>query len=224
MKLHELEHFDPRQATLDQVLTTRARTTGEQVFLTHLPDGKRFTYADIDDLTRRIGNGLQEAGIERGTHVAVLMDNCSEQLLAIFGVVRSGRVAVPINSAAKGQLLAYLLSHADCRALIVEEALLPRLVEIIDQVPLLATLFVARVATRIIDSPQDVERARRVDPSPGLPRVAERPGTARRGNACCSIQRCRVDDVHVGHNRPLEGDHVQSGPVHLLGRRRRRAS
>jgi len=158
--LEELEAFDPREATLDQVLATRARTTGNQVFLTHLPDNKRFTYAQIDDLTRRIGNGLHEAGIAPGAHVAVLMDNCSEQLLAIFGIMRSGRVAVPVNSAARGQLLVYLLTHADCRALIVEEALLPRFVEIADQTPLIGNTYVVRVATRSIENPQDVEQAR----------------------------------------------------------------
>lgn len=160
MTLHDLEHFDPRQATLDQVLAERARTTGDQVFLTHLPDDKRYTYAQINELTRRIGNGLREAGVAHDAHVAVLMDNCAEQLLAIFGIIRSGRVAVPINTAARGQLLTYLLTHADCSALIVEEALLPRFAEIADRTPMIGHKYVVHVATRRFENPQDVEQAR----------------------------------------------------------------
>jgi hypothetical protein len=49
-----------------------------------------------------------------------------------------------INSAAKGQLLTYFLDYADCQALIIEEALLSRFMEISGSLPRIAKLFVGK--------------------------------------------------------------------------------
>jgi len=51
---------------------------------------------------------------------------------------------VPLNAAAKGQLLAYFLNHADCTALIVEEALLSRFLEASEMLPRVHHIFVVR--------------------------------------------------------------------------------
>lgn len=55
---------------------------------------------------------------------------------------------MPLNSAAKGQLLAYFLSHADCSAVIVEEAFADRVLEAVADLPAVTHVFVARIATR----------------------------------------------------------------------------
>ncbi|QJW83820.1 AMP-binding protein [Ramlibacter terrae] len=109
-----------------------------------LPTGATTSYRQLDELTLRVGAGLAAAGVPAGAHVAVLMENCPEQLLAIWGPCRSGFVTVPVNAAAKGQLLAYFLEHADCAALIVEEALLPRFTEIAETLPRVRHVFVVR--------------------------------------------------------------------------------
>ncbi|MBV7482619.1 AMP-binding protein [Bordetella sp. BOR01] len=137
--------FDARTATLDEVLAERARRCAGKTFMTWLPTGQQWSYGDIDAQTRRLGAGLARHGVATRSHVAVLMDNCPEQLLAMWGAARAGYVTVPVNAAAKGQLLAYFLSHADCAALIVEEALLPRFLEICETVPLVTQVFVVRV-------------------------------------------------------------------------------
>ena len=136
--------FDARTATIGRVLTDRARQWKDKTFLTWLPTGAKFSYAQLDELTSRVGAGLGAAGVKPGAHVAVLMDNCPEQLLAIWGPARAGFVTVPVNAAAKGQLLGYFLDHADCEALIVEEKLLPRYLEIRDTTPRVRHVFVAR--------------------------------------------------------------------------------
>jgi len=137
--------FDARTATLDRVLASQARRWADKTFMTWLPTMARWTYADIDAHTRRVGAGLARHAVAPRSHVAVLMDNCPEQLLAMWGAARAGYVTVPVNAAAKGQLLAYFLNHADCSALVVEEALLPRFLDICDAAPLVQQVFVVRV-------------------------------------------------------------------------------
>lgn len=142
--MNRLPGFDARTATIHRVLQERAQRWGDKTFLTWLPTGEKTSYRQVDEATLRIGAGLAAHGVPAGSHVAVLMDNCPEQLLAIWGPCRAGFVTVPINAAAKGQLLAYFLERADCAALVVEEKLLPRFLEIAAQAPQVKQVFVAR--------------------------------------------------------------------------------
>lgn len=142
--MNKLSSYDARTSTIDRVLQEQAERWGDKVFMTWLPTGRTLSYKVLDDLTQRVGAGLIAAGVAPGAHVAVLMENCPEQLLAIWGPSRSGFVTLPVNAAAKGQLLVYFLERADCAALIVEEALLPRFLEIAASLPGIQHVFVVR--------------------------------------------------------------------------------
>ena len=131
--------------TLDEVLIDKTQRLGSKVFLNNLADGRQFSYAQLDEGTLRIGNGLLAAGVPFGGHVGVLMENCPEQLLAMWGVCRAGIVTVPVNSGAKGQLLTHFLGHSDCVAVIVERGFLDRVMEVAPGLPKLARIFVADI-------------------------------------------------------------------------------
>lgn len=140
-----LTEFNTKNATLGWHLAEKAGRIGGKVFLNNLTDGRQFTYAQIDRLTLSIGNGIVHAGVPYGGHVAVLMENCPEQLFSMWGATRAGFVTVPINTGAKGSLLTYFLNHADCVAIIVERALLRRVMEVAQALPKLKHVFVADV-------------------------------------------------------------------------------
>ena len=142
----QLSEFDTKKAMLGQQLAEKAGRIGAKVFLNNLADGRQFTYAQINELTLRIGNGLVAAGVPYGGHVGVLMENCPEQLFSMWGTTRAGFVTVPINTGAKGALLSYFLGHADCIGMIVERALLDRVMEVAPNLPRLKYIFVADIA------------------------------------------------------------------------------
>ena len=141
----KLSEFDIRRATLDEVFNDKTQRIGSKVFLTNLADGRTYNYAQMDEATLRLGNGLLAAGVPFGGHVGVLMENCPEQLVANWGVCRAGMVTVPINTGAKGQLLTHFLGHSDCVAVIVERALLDRVREVAPKLPKLERIFVADI-------------------------------------------------------------------------------
>lgn len=158
--MNRLPGYNALASTIHNVLTERARGLGDKIFLTWLATGATLSYRQLDQMTLRVGAGLASAGVRLGSHVGILMDNCPEQLLAILGPARCAFVSVPINSAARGQLLGYFLDRADCEALIVEEALLPRLVDAIGSAPRVRHVFVAR---------PDRREPREKDPAVDLP-------------------------------------------------------
>ena len=97
-------NYDIRRLTIGAVLEAQARDVGDKVFLTWLPDGRRYTFADAHRLSNRLANGLMAQGIGQGSHVAMLMENCPELALSAFALGKIGAVAVPINAAARGPL------------------------------------------------------------------------------------------------------------------------
>ena len=116
--------YQTRDLTIGKVLARQARDFGDKVFLTCLPDGRRFTFAQVDRISNRLANGLLALGIGRGAHVAIMMENRPEFILLVCALGKIGAVAVPINTAAKGRLLQYYLEQSDSIALIADGGLL----------------------------------------------------------------------------------------------------
>jgi len=123
------------ELTIGHVVADKARQHAERTYLDFLPDGRSLSYGELHTQSNRLANGLLRAGITQGMHVAVMLENCPEQLLLYVALGKIGAVAVPINTAARGQLLQYYLAHADTVALVTDASLLPHVAEVIPQLP-----------------------------------------------------------------------------------------
>jgi crotonobetaine/carnitine-CoA ligase len=128
------------ELTIGHVVAEKARQLGDQEFLHYLPDGRKFSFRDLHIQSNKLANGLLRAGIKPGSHVAVMMENCPEQLLLFFALGKIGAVTVPINTAARGQLFLHYLIHSDVTAFIAESAFRPHFDEIRDGAPAIATV------------------------------------------------------------------------------------
>ncbi|MFF2840795.1 ATP-dependent acyl-CoA ligase [Paenarthrobacter sp. NPDC057981] len=73
------------------------------------------------------GGMLRNAGIERGQTVALMCSNRPELLDLILGCAWIGAVAVPINTASRGEQLRHVLENSQARLVIAEAAFLPHL-------------------------------------------------------------------------------------------------
>ncbi|GLZ52015.1 AMP-binding protein [Actinomycetospora sp. NBRC 106378] len=87
----------------------------------------------------RVGGGLG-AGVDRP--VALLLDNSLDAVHVWLGVVLTGGVEVPVNTAYKGAFLAHVLRDCGAVTLVVEAHYLDRLARIADEVPALRTVVV----------------------------------------------------------------------------------
>ena len=117
-----------RDLTTSKVLAEKVAQDGDKVFLTYLPDGRRYTYRDLDRFSNKLANGLIAQGLGPGSHVAILMENCPEQVLGFFALGKIGAVAIPINAAVRGDLLQYFLTQSDSTAIFVEARFLERVI------------------------------------------------------------------------------------------------
>ncbi|HLK35064.1 MAG TPA: AMP-binding protein, partial [Terriglobales bacterium] len=90
------------------------------------PDGSlhRCTYRDLHYRCEQLSAALQSAGINQGDRVATLMWNEHEHLEAYFGIPMTGAVLHTLNLRLHPDELAYIISHAQDRFLMVDDVLL----------------------------------------------------------------------------------------------------
>jgi carnitine-CoA ligase len=97
--------------------------------------GTKVSAADVCSVANRVANSLADLGVRPGDRVATLVENSAEAMLAWWGIVRGGAVAVPVNTAYKGEYLRHQLTDSGARALIVEASLADRAARVTDQTP-----------------------------------------------------------------------------------------
>lgn len=90
---------------------------------------QRVTYAELLDLACRTGNVLRGAGAEPEQRVAVLLPDGVDWAATFFGVLRSGAVAVPLDTRLPPVEWAAMLRDSRARVLVADAGLGKHLVE-----------------------------------------------------------------------------------------------
>ncbi len=106
-------------------------------------DSRRaLTFAEWDDRATRLANALLGLGLGKGDRVGLLAYNCVEWMEMYVALARAGLVAVPINFRLMTAEIAYILGHAEARAVIVQDDLIDRVEPLRGELPLPARNFV----------------------------------------------------------------------------------
>jgi len=99
----------------------RAQEHPEQVFLKMA--GVRETWGSFYANVLRVARGYRDAGMRAGDRVAIMLPNCPEFLYAHFGAMCAGLAPVPVNTAQRGETLAFLLRDSGARGIVIDTAL-----------------------------------------------------------------------------------------------------
>jgi long-chain acyl-CoA synthetase len=98
---------------------------------------ERITYGELDEASNRVANALLKLGMKNGTHVAILMSHSPKWVIDYFGVIKSGGIAVLLNTALKAPELDSLLRDSDSEILITEKRFSRMLRSVLPHIPLL---------------------------------------------------------------------------------------
>ncbi len=101
-------------ALLDRHLAERP---GAAAFIA---EGRAFSYAEFDALSRRAAAWLHAGGIGPGDRVALWLVNRIEWLALVFGLARLGAAAVSVNTRYRAAELEHILAHSGARMLVLE--------------------------------------------------------------------------------------------------------
>ncbi len=97
--------------------------------------GKQMTYKALWEETRRFARALQDLGLQKGDRVAIMLPNSPQFLIAFFGTLLAGGVAVNTNPLYTPRELAHQLGDSEAKFLVMLDLLWPRFAEIEREVP-----------------------------------------------------------------------------------------
>jgi long-subunit acyl-CoA synthetase (AMP-forming) len=80
---------------------------------------KVFTWEQVDNMAKRIANGLLQMGLVEGDKVGILSKNCAEWFICDIAIMMVGMVSVPIYATASRKTISYIIDQSDCKAVFV---------------------------------------------------------------------------------------------------------
>jgi malonyl-CoA/methylmalonyl-CoA synthetase len=83
-------------------------------------NGEVLTYGEVFDLSGKIANALDAAGLKQGDRLAAQVEKSVTALALYLAVVRCGAIYLPLNTAYTTNEMAYFLSDAEPRILVCD--------------------------------------------------------------------------------------------------------
>ncbi|WP_077620936.1 long-chain-fatty-acid--CoA ligase [Bacillus sinesaloumensis] len=127
-----LKHYPPTSnaeieipnMSLGQVLqeTTAKIPQNEAIIFYH----KRMTYQELSGMVHVFTSALQEAGIQKGDRVAIMLPNCPQYVISYYGSLNAGAIVTQINPLLVERELQYILADSGAETIVVMDTLYPR--------------------------------------------------------------------------------------------------
>ncbi|HHT05269.1 MAG TPA: long-chain fatty acid--CoA ligase [Hydrogenispora sp.] len=109
-------HLEYPQLTLGEVLQETSRKFPDHTAFIFLD--QKWTYREFNELASKMANALFDLGLTSGDTVGLYLPNSPQFLIAYYGILRAGMIAVPINPMLTGEDLAFIIKDAQLKAVI----------------------------------------------------------------------------------------------------------
>jgi long-chain acyl-CoA synthetase len=161
--------------------------------------GVTLSYRDIDALSRNFGAYLQKTiGLRKGDRVAIMMPNLLQYPIALFGILRSGMVAVNVNPLYTPRELEHQLNDSGAKAIVVLENFAHTLEKVLNNTPI-KNVITTQIG-ELFPFPKSlivnfvVKRIKKMVPAWNIPGTTKFKGTLTSGKSQ------QLDEVEINHN------------------------
>lgn len=149
MKQPGLEHYESGisyhltypDLTLSTVLHQTAEKFPQHTSMVY--QNTSWSYTQLNDLVSQMANFLISRGVQTGDRVGIQLPNSPQFIIAYYGILRAGAIAVPINPQFKGDDLAFLIEDSALKAVVTCVEILP----IYQKIPTTAQIIVTDIKT-----------------------------------------------------------------------------
>lgn len=87
--------------------------------------GETISFRELDEGSNRLAHLLREAGLTRGDHIALFMENHPRFLEVVWAALRSGLYVTAVNSHLTAEEAAYVIDDCEAQVLVSSAALAP---------------------------------------------------------------------------------------------------
>src|SRR5215472_1506611 len=109
-------------------------------------EGAAYSYAQVAELTNRVGNGLLDLGVDMEQRVALLLLDSPHFAAAFFGAIKIGAVSVPLNTTLRPNDYIYMLNDSRARVLFAHASLWKQVQHILPELKYLRHIVVVGLA------------------------------------------------------------------------------
>src|SRR5262245_50539117 len=120
----EIAHYVDVPATLPEMLRLQVDTRHDAEAVVEV-GGERLTYAQLWERASRVAGGLRADGLESGDRVAVRHAAGTNWVLAFWGAVLAGGIAVVVNTRSAQPEVEFVLSDAGVKVDLAADTPLP---------------------------------------------------------------------------------------------------
>jgi long-chain acyl-CoA synthetase len=97
--------------------------------------GKTISFGELDALSRQFGAWLQSKGYGKGARVAIMMPNCLQYPVALYGTLRAGGIVVNVNPLYTPRELEHQLKDSGAEVIVILENFAATLQEVLPRTP-----------------------------------------------------------------------------------------
>jgi long-chain acyl-CoA synthetase len=97
--------------------------------------GKTLSFADIDRMSRDFAAWVQAKGYGKGARVAIMMPNCLQYPIVLFGTLRAGYTVVNVNPLYTARELEHQLKDSGAEVIVILENFAHTLEEVLPRTP-----------------------------------------------------------------------------------------
>jgi long-chain acyl-CoA synthetase len=97
--------------------------------------GKTISFGELDALSRDFAAWLQLQGLTKGARVAIMMPNCLQYPIALYGTLRAGYTVVNVNPLYTARELEHQLKDSGAEVIVILENFARTLQEVLPRVP-----------------------------------------------------------------------------------------
>lgn len=116
-------HLDYPDLTLPAVLHQTAEKYPQHTSMVY--QNASWSYTQLNDLVSQMANFLINRGVQPGDRVGIQLPNSPQFIIAYYGTLRAGAIAVPINPQFKGDDLTFLVDDSALKAVVTCVEILP---------------------------------------------------------------------------------------------------
>ena len=87
--------------------------------------GKGTSYGELEQTIARFAAALQDLGVQKGDHIALLLGNTPHYIISLYASMRIGAVTIPINPIYTPDEISYIIKNGDVKVVIALDLLLP---------------------------------------------------------------------------------------------------
>jgi len=117
--------------TIRDLLEQRAEHNPSKVAIHFEMEGPSFTYQELNLKVNQVANVFREMGINKNSHVAVMLPNCPEFPLTWLALAKIGAIMIPVNYRYKSQDMEYILNDSEAILLVTHAEVTPILKNVI---------------------------------------------------------------------------------------------